>query len=124
MVIHVSSFTLKLRNGNRGDDGGETSEITVYEYFTKHRGIELKHSAFMPCLDVGKPKRPIYMPLEVRNSFCSYVLKSELSLFFLHNSLASFKKLVSCFFSSSAVLSGSSTKIHKSIITDAESIFN
>lgn len=62
---HQQFFTLKLRNGNRSDDGGETFEITVYEYFTKHRGIELKHSAFMPCLDVGKPKRPIYLPLEL-----------------------------------------------------------
>ncbi|KAL2493541.1 Protein argonaute 6 [Forsythia ovata] len=66
---HKQFFTLKLKNDSRGDDGGETSEITVYEYFTKHRSIELAHSAFMPCLDVGKPKRPSYLPLEL----CSLV---------------------------------------------------
>ncbi|KAL2474237.1 Protein argonaute 6 [Abeliophyllum distichum] len=66
---HKQFFMLKLKNGSRCDGGGETSEITVYEYFTKHRSIELAHSAFMPCLDVGKPKRPSYLPLEL----CSLV---------------------------------------------------
>ncbi|PRQ52666.1 putative post-transcriptional gene silencing PAZ-Argonaute family [Rosa chinensis] len=54
------------------DDGTtveQTVDITVYEYFTKHRGIELTYSANFPCLDVGKPKRPNYVPLEL----CSLV---------------------------------------------------
>lgn len=46
-------------------EGGETVEVTVYEYFTKYRNIELSYSAYMPCLDVGKPNRPTYLPLEV-----------------------------------------------------------
>lgn len=53
-------------------DGGknvETLEITVYGYFTKRRNIELKYYAYMPCLDVDRPKRPSYPPLEL----CSLV---------------------------------------------------
>ncbi|KAI7993599.1 Protein argonaute 16 [Camellia lanceoleosa] len=56
-------FSLKVRNAD-GGYGGEALEITVYDYFTKHRNIELTYSAFMPCLDVGRPKRPNYLPLE------------------------------------------------------------
>ncbi|KAG8489214.1 hypothetical protein CXB51_017213 [Gossypium anomalum] len=57
----------ELKNGGCGEV--RTVEITVYEYFTKHCGIELTYSADMPCLDVGKPKRPNYLPLEL----CSLV---------------------------------------------------
>lgn len=56
---------MKVKNGGSPDDGGETLDITVYQYFTKHRNIELSSSVYMPCLDVGKPKRPNYLPLEV-----------------------------------------------------------
>ncbi|KAL6990565.1 Protein argonaute 16, partial [Sarracenia purpurea var. burkii] len=52
-------------NGDGKHDGEQTLEITVYEYFTKHLNIELTSSAYMPCLDVGKPKRPNYLPLEL-----------------------------------------------------------
>nr|AHC30882.1 argonaute 6 protein [Dimocarpus longan] len=44
---------------------GDTVEITVYDYFKNHCGIELTRSAYLPCLDVGKPNRPIYLPLEL-----------------------------------------------------------
>ncbi|XP_022771735.1 protein argonaute 16-like isoform X2 [Durio zibethinus] len=60
-------FPMKVKNGDCCE--GQTVEITVYEYFTKHLGIELTYSANMPCLDVGKPKRPNYLPLEL----CSLV---------------------------------------------------
>lgn len=56
---------MKVKNGGSSDNGEETIEITVYEYFTKHRNIELSSSVYMPCLDVGKPNRPNYLPLEV-----------------------------------------------------------
>jgi eukaryotic translation initiation factor 2C len=59
---------MKVRNGECGDEG-QTREITVYDYFTGVCGIELEYSAFLPCLDVGKPKRPNYLPLEVWKSF-------------------------------------------------------
>ncbi|KAK2979039.1 hypothetical protein RJ640_013673 [Escallonia rubra] len=62
-------FPMKVKNASGTYDDGETVEITVYEYFTKHRNVELTYSAYMPCLDVGKPKRPNYLPLEV----CTYL---------------------------------------------------
>lgn len=59
-------FVLKQRNGRDGNgEDFHTSEITVYEYFVKHRNIELRYSADLPCINVGKPKRPTYIPMEV-----------------------------------------------------------
>nr|CAD1839541.1 unnamed protein product [Ananas comosus var. bracteatus] len=55
------SFPLKVKNGG-GE--GQTVEVTVFDYF-KSRKIDLSWSANMPCLDVGKPKRPNYVPLEL-----------------------------------------------------------
>ncbi|PIA57158.1 hypothetical protein AQUCO_00600113v1 [Aquilegia coerulea] len=55
-------FPLKMRS--RDGTTEETVEITVYEYF-KNRNIELANSAYLPCLDVGKLKRPNYLPLEL-----------------------------------------------------------
>ncbi|TXG72818.1 hypothetical protein EZV62_001397 [Acer yangbiense] len=55
---------MKVRNNDGGNDG-DTVEITVYDYFTNHCGIELTFSAYLPCLDVGKPKRPNDLPLRL-----------------------------------------------------------
>ncbi|KAI3794616.1 hypothetical protein L1987_37248 [Smallanthus sonchifolius] len=55
-------FLLKQRNGNSPSD---PIEITVSEYYAKHRNLELTESHDYPCLDVGKPKRPVYIPLEL-----------------------------------------------------------
>ncbi|XP_062208482.1 protein argonaute 4A [Phragmites australis] len=60
-------FTLKNRNGENGDP--ETTEMSVYDYFVKNRGIELRYSGDFPCINVGKPKRPTYFPVEL----CSLV---------------------------------------------------
>ncbi|XP_074285545.1 protein argonaute 4-like [Silene latifolia] len=62
------TFTLKQR---RGEDNGEpeTVEITVLDYFVNHRNIQLRYSADLPCINVGKPKRPTFIPLEL----CSLV---------------------------------------------------
>lgn len=54
-------FTLKQRG-----DLAEI-EITVYEYFINNRGIQLSFSAELPCINVGKPKRPTYFPIELCN---------------------------------------------------------
>ncbi|KHN37722.1 Protein argonaute 16 [Glycine soja] len=56
-------FSMKVKNDDN-NSRGQTVDITVYEYFAKHCGIELTSSAYLPCLDVGKPKRPVYLPLE------------------------------------------------------------
>lgn len=37
----------------------------MYDYFVNHRKIKLTVSGEMPCLNVGKPKRPTYIPVEV-----------------------------------------------------------
>ncbi|CAL4957224.1 unnamed protein product [Urochloa decumbens] len=56
-------FTLKRRNG----DNVDTEEISVYDHFVRNRGIELRYSADLPCINVGKPKRPSYFPIELCN---------------------------------------------------------
>ncbi|XP_049343041.1 protein argonaute 4-like isoform X4 [Solanum verrucosum] len=58
------TFTLKQRS--KDEDGEvQTSEVTVYDYFVNHRNIDLRYSADLPCLNVGKPKRPTYFPIEL-----------------------------------------------------------
>ncbi|XP_071686025.1 protein argonaute 4-like isoform X2 [Rutidosis leptorrhynchoides] len=53
------------------DDNGEfsTDEITVQDYFVNIRKVNLRYSAELPCINVGKPKKPIFLPIE----FCSLV---------------------------------------------------
>ncbi|KAG6605852.1 Protein argonaute 4, partial [Cucurbita argyrosperma subsp. sororia] len=58
-------FTLKQKSGSAED----SIEITVYDYFVNHRHIELRYSSDLPCINVGKPKRPTYIPIEL----CSLV---------------------------------------------------
>lgn len=60
------SFTLKQKG--KEDDEAQISEVTVYDYFVNHRNIELRYSGDLPCINVGKPKRPTYFPLEVKTS--------------------------------------------------------
>ncbi|CAL4957156.1 unnamed protein product [Urochloa decumbens] len=60
---YEQTFPLKQRNGN----GSDTMEVTVYDYYLKQWGIKLKDSVNFPCLNVGKPKRPTYLPIELCN---------------------------------------------------------
>uniref|UniRef100_A0A0D3GPF4 Piwi domain-containing protein n=1 Tax=Oryza barthii TaxID=65489 RepID=A0A0D3GPF4_9ORYZ len=64
------TFPMKVRNGS---SEGETVEITVQEYF-KSKQVDLT-MPYLPCLDVGKPKRPNYVPIEVAgtNPLCHMV---------------------------------------------------
>lgn len=59
--------TFSLKQRGRENDGGEPEavEVTVYDYFVNHRNVELRYSADLPCINVGKPKRPTYFPLEL-----------------------------------------------------------
>ncbi|XP_043809276.1 protein argonaute 4 isoform X2 [Manihot esculenta] len=54
-------FQLKQKR----DGDGEPLELTVYDYFVNHRHIDLRYSADLPCINVGKPKRPTYIPIEL-----------------------------------------------------------
>ncbi|KAK2971923.1 hypothetical protein RJ640_011704 [Escallonia rubra] len=63
------TFSLKQKSGKDDDGEGQTMEVTVYDYFVNYRHIELRYSEDLPCINVGKPKRPTYFPLEL----CSLV---------------------------------------------------
>lgn len=54
---------MKKRGAVAGED--DTEEITVHDYFVHRRKIDLQYSADLPCINVGKPKRPTYIPIEV-----------------------------------------------------------
>ncbi|TVU22665.1 hypothetical protein EJB05_32380 [Eragrostis curvula] len=56
---HEQMFPLEQTNGNG------SVEITVYDYYLQHRGIDLRESANFPCLIVGRRNRPIYIPIEL-----------------------------------------------------------
>ncbi|KAI9115314.1 hypothetical protein K1719_013633 [Acacia pycnantha] len=61
--------TFSLKQGRDANGEVKTIEITVLDYFEHHKGIRLQHSANLPCIDVGKPKKPSYIPIE----FCTLV---------------------------------------------------
>ncbi|KAA8550054.1 hypothetical protein F0562_001738 [Nyssa sinensis] len=63
------TFSLKQKGGKDEDGEVQTLEVTVYDYFVNYRNIELRYSADLPCINVGKPKRPTFFPLEL----CSLV---------------------------------------------------
>ncbi|CAH9111873.1 unnamed protein product [Cuscuta epithymum] len=69
LPCHKQVFSMKKKNEGGSHDDGEVMEISVYDYFTKLLSVEVTFSAFMPCVDVGKPKKPIYLPMEL----CSLV---------------------------------------------------
>ncbi|CAL5075297.1 unnamed protein product [Urochloa decumbens] len=54
------TFPMKVRNGSIEV---QTMDITVQDYF-KSKEVELT-MPYLPCLDVGKPKRPNYLPIEL-----------------------------------------------------------
>ncbi|KAJ6908988.1 hypothetical protein NC652_020068 [Populus alba x Populus x berolinensis] len=61
------TFSLNQRSGRDRDGEVQTMEVTVYDYFVNHRNMRLQYSADFPCINVGKPKRPSYFPLELCN---------------------------------------------------------
>lgn len=73
---------MRNKNAKDGEDG--EIEVTVYDYFVNHRNIQLRYSGDLPCINVGKPKRPTYIPLEVNilpSSFYKYDMYSFLCCF-------------------------------------------
>ncbi|KNA23540.1 hypothetical protein SOVF_023980 [Spinacia oleracea] len=61
-VCGEQTFEFRQRNG-KGE--GQSVEITVYDYFVQHRNIKLQYSGDLPCINVGKPKKPSYFPIEL-----------------------------------------------------------
>ncbi|ESR43662.1 hypothetical protein CICLE_v10013619mg, partial [Citrus x clementina] len=39
-------------------------DVTVFDYFVNHGRINLCFSGDFPCIDVGKPRKPTYIPIE------------------------------------------------------------
>lgn len=65
-LLPLYRFEYRPRNAPKNENGeSETVEITVYDYFLRERNMELQYSADLPCVNVGRPKRPTYIPLEV-----------------------------------------------------------
>ncbi|KAL6594271.1 hypothetical protein ACP70R_048464 [Stipagrostis hirtigluma subsp. patula] len=60
LACSKQTFPMKVRNGS---SEVQTVDITVQEYF-KSKQVELT-MPYLPCLDVGKPKRPNYLPIEL-----------------------------------------------------------
>jgi len=59
-------YSFSLKQKERNEDGDfQTAEATVYDYFVNHRDIELQCSADLPWINVGKPKKPTFFPIEV-----------------------------------------------------------
>lgn len=66
----------------KGQDGsGE--EITVYEYFAQHKHMPLRDSADFPCINVGKPNKASYFPLEVTYYLRIFTVKMNTRVVFL-----------------------------------------
>ncbi|XP_048495997.1 protein argonaute 4 [Beta vulgaris subsp. vulgaris] len=58
-------FSLRRRSSERDGDEFQEIELTVYDYFVNQRKIRLQYSGDLPCINVGKPKRPTYIPIEL-----------------------------------------------------------
>ncbi|GER34610.1 argonaute family protein [Striga asiatica] len=64
MICREQTFLLKQGRAGGSSEAQELN-VTVYEYFVQHRNIRLKYSGEYPCVNVGKPKRPVYIPIEL-----------------------------------------------------------
>ncbi|KAL6559349.1 hypothetical protein OROGR_004466 [Orobanche gracilis] len=58
-------FSFKLGEAREGGSMIRSIETTVYDYFVSTRGIELSFSANLPCINAGKPSKPVFFPIEV-----------------------------------------------------------
>lgn len=57
-------FSWKSGVKDRNDDV-KCVDVTVFDYFVNHRRINLCFSGDFPWIDVGKPRKPTYIPIEV-----------------------------------------------------------
>ncbi|KAL6536831.1 hypothetical protein OROHE_012415 [Orobanche hederae] len=68
-VAQKAKRIFSLRQGRGGSSDAQEINVTVYDYFVNHHNIRLRYSGDYPCINTGKPKCPIYIPIEV----CSLV---------------------------------------------------
>ncbi|KDO38589.1 hypothetical protein CISIN_1g048669mg [Citrus sinensis] len=57
-------LSLNIGVKDRNDDV-KCVDVTVFDYFVNHRRINLCFSGDFPCIDVGKPRKPTYIPIEL-----------------------------------------------------------
>ncbi|XP_028802604.1 protein argonaute 4A-like [Neltuma alba] len=57
--------TFSWKRGRDANGEVKSIEITVAAYFERYKGIRLRDSANLPCINVGKPKKPCYFPIEL-----------------------------------------------------------
>lgn len=64
-------FRFSTKQTGEKDENGEplVTELCVYEHYVSNLRISLHYSGDLPCIMVGKPKQPTYIPLEL----CSLV---------------------------------------------------
>ncbi|PIN23080.1 Translation initiation factor 2C (eIF-2C) [Handroanthus impetiginosus] len=72
-------FSIKLKRESDESGGLRTIETTVYDYFVKTRGISLKFSENLPCINAGKPHCPTFFPIELCHLVPLQHYKNELS---------------------------------------------
>ncbi|KAL6565610.1 hypothetical protein OROHE_004665 [Orobanche hederae] len=67
--LRCKEQTVSLRQGRGWSSDVQEINVTFCDYFVIHHNIRLKYSRDYPCINIGKPKRPIYIPIEL----CSLV---------------------------------------------------
>ncbi|KAJ0043187.1 hypothetical protein Pint_18339 [Pistacia integerrima] len=59
----IAKCWFSLKSKVNGDNEGV--DITVFDYFVNHHGINLRYSGDLACINVGRPKWPTYIPVEL-----------------------------------------------------------
>nr|XP_033510643.1 protein argonaute 4B-like [Nicotiana tomentosiformis] len=73
-------FLLGLKGSRDQNDNVQTVEVTVYDYFVKRHGIELRYSSNLPCINVGSQRQPQFIPIELCSLVSLQRHKEELSI--------------------------------------------
>ncbi|KAH6808549.1 hypothetical protein C2S51_000305 [Perilla frutescens var. frutescens] len=58
-------FSFKLRGVSYCNGVTPTIQTTVFDYFVSTRNIALSYSGNLPCINIGKPNRAVFFPVEL-----------------------------------------------------------